>query len=58
MIIIVLVKEMVKLSKFDIVILYREHRISVEKLRKREMKWLDMFENWEKWMSKRFRKVN
>ena len=58
MIIIVLVKEMVKLSKFYIVILHREHRISVEKLRKREMKWLDMFENWEKWMSKRFRKVN
>lgn len=34
-----------------------EHRISVDKLRKREMKWLDMFENWEKWMSKRFKKI-
>ena len=26
-------------------------------LRKRELKWLDMLENWEKWMSKRFKKV-
>ncbi|ELU13647.1 hypothetical protein CAPTEDRAFT_73725, partial [Capitella teleta] len=25
--------------------------------RKRELKWLDMLENWEKWMSKRFKKV-
>ncbi|ESO97624.1 hypothetical protein LOTGIDRAFT_53462, partial [Lottia gigantea] len=28
-----------------------------EILRKRELKWLDMMENWEKWMSKRFKKV-
>ncbi|XP_063448562.1 TBC1 domain family member 10A-like [Mytilus edulis] len=34
-----------------------EHRISFEKLRKREMKWLEMFENWEKCMSKRFKKI-
>jgi hypothetical protein len=34
-----------------------EHRIPVDVLRKREVKWLDMLENWEKWMSKRFRKV-
>ncbi|KAK3083693.1 hypothetical protein FSP39_001531 [Pinctada imbricata] len=34
-----------------------EYRIPIEKLRKRELKWLEMFENWEKWMSKRFRKV-
>ena len=27
-------------------------------LRKRELKWLDMLENWEKWMSKRFKKVS
>jgi len=26
-------------------------------LRKREVKWLEMLENWEKFMSKRFRKV-
>ncbi|XP_071094211.1 TBC1 domain family member 10B-like [Haliotis cracherodii] len=33
------------------------HRLPPEILRKREIKWLDMFENWEKWMSKRFKKV-
>ncbi|XP_046373720.1 TBC1 domain family member 10B-like isoform X2 [Haliotis rufescens] len=32
------------------------HRLPPEILRKREIKWLDMFENWEKWMSKRFKK--
>ncbi|XP_064612827.1 LOW QUALITY PROTEIN: TBC1 domain family member 10B-like [Liolophura sinensis] len=35
----------------------QEFRIPVEVTRKREMKWLEMFENWEKWMSKRFKKV-
>jgi len=35
----------------------REERIPVDVLRRREVKWLDMLENWEKWMSKRFRKV-
>ncbi|XP_074643871.1 TBC1 domain family member 10B-like [Tubulanus polymorphus] len=34
-----------------------ERRLPVAKLRKRELKWLDMLENWEKWMSKRFKKV-
>lgn len=34
-----------------------DRRIPPEILRKREIKWLDMFENWEKWMSKRFKKV-
>ncbi|KAK7499055.1 hypothetical protein BaRGS_00009602 [Batillaria attramentaria] len=34
-----------------------DKRIPPEVLRKRELKWLDMFENWEKWMSKRFKKV-
>ena len=29
----------------------------IEVIRKREIKWLDMFQNWEKWMSKRFKKV-
>ena len=36
----------------------REQRISVDLLRKRELKWVEMLENWEKWMSKRFRKVS
>ena len=31
--------------------------LPTEVLRKRELKWLDMFENWEKWMTKRFKKV-
>ncbi|BFZ18383.1 hypothetical protein BsWGS_21422 [Bradybaena similaris] len=35
----------------------RERRLPQEKLRKRETKWLDMFINWDKWMSKRFKKV-
>ena len=34
-----------------------DKRLPPEVLRKREIKWLDMFENWEKWMSKRFKKV-
>ncbi|CAL1543649.1 unnamed protein product [Lymnaea stagnalis] len=34
-----------------------ERRLPQEKLRKRETKWLDMFVNWDKWMSKRFKKV-
>ncbi|KAL3856753.1 hypothetical protein ACJMK2_011475 [Sinanodonta woodiana] len=34
-----------------------ERRTPIETLRKRELKWLDMFQNWEKWMSKRFKKV-
>ncbi|XP_013380017.1 TBC1 domain family member 10B-like [Lingula anatina] len=34
-----------------------ESPIPLEILRKRELKWLDMLENWEKWMSKRFKKV-
>lgn len=34
-----------------------EDRMPVAVLRKRELKWLDMLENWEKWMSKRFKKV-
>ncbi len=36
----------------------RQHVTPLEVLRKREVKWLDMLENWEKWMSKRFKKVN
>ncbi|KAG7334682.1 hypothetical protein KOW79_001278 [Hemibagrus wyckioides] len=31
--------------------------ISVEVARHREMKWLDMFKNWDKWISRRFPKV-
>ncbi|XP_060747973.1 TBC1 domain family member 10A-like [Tachysurus vachellii] len=31
--------------------------ISVEVARHREMKWLDMFKNWDKWVSRRFPKV-
>ena len=36
---------------------YRASTVPVTVLRKRELKWLDMLENWEKWMSKRFKKV-
>ncbi|KAF5894740.1 TBC1 domain family member 10B [Clarias magur] len=31
--------------------------VSVEVARHREMKWLDMFKNWDKWISRRFPKV-
>lgn len=34
-----------------------EHRIAIDKLRQRELKWLEMFDDWEKWMSKRFKKI-
>ncbi|XP_069135910.1 TBC1 domain family member 10A-like [Argopecten irradians] len=34
-----------------------ERRLPPEILRKRELKWLDMFDDWEKWMSKRFKKI-
>lgn len=34
-----------------------ESPVPPEVVRKREVKWLDMLENWEKWMSKRFKKV-
>ena len=43
---------------FGVVVhLFRDERIPVAVLRRREVKWLEMLENWEKWMSKRFRKV-
>jgi hypothetical protein len=38
-------------------IIYSESIIPVAILREREAKWLEMLENWEKWMSKRFKKV-
>ncbi len=40
-----------------VIFFFRDYRIPVDVLRKRELKWLDMLENWEKWMSKRFKKV-
>ncbi|KAL7860915.1 hypothetical protein AOLI_G00172640 [Acnodon oligacanthus] len=34
-----------------------EKEISVDVARHREMKWLDMFRNWDKWITRRFPKV-
>ncbi|XP_069044149.1 TBC1 domain family member 10B [Lepisosteus oculatus] len=34
-----------------------EREMRVEVARQREMKWLDMFNNWDKWVSRRFQKV-
>ncbi|KAI7803329.1 TBC1 domain family member 10A-like [Triplophysa rosa] len=34
-----------------------EAEIRVAVARQREMKWLDMFRNWDKWISRRFQKV-
>ncbi|XP_056384654.1 TBC1 domain family member 10A [Hyla sarda] len=35
----------------------REEEVSVEVLRQREAKWLDMLLNWDKWMAKRHKKI-
>uniref|UniRef100_A0A7N6AAZ6 Rab-GAP TBC domain-containing protein n=1 Tax=Anabas testudineus TaxID=64144 RepID=A0A7N6AAZ6_ANATE len=34
-----------------------EREVRVEVARQREMKWLDMFKNWDKWVKHRFQKV-
>ncbi|KAM6155376.1 TBC1 domain family member 10B [Rhynchocyon petersi] len=34
-----------------------ESSISVDVARQRELKWLEMFSNWDKWLSRRFQKV-
>lgn len=34
-----------------------ESSLSVEVARQRELKWLDMFKHWDKWVSRRFQKV-
>ncbi|KAI1896383.1 hypothetical protein AGOR_G00094220 [Albula goreensis] len=34
-----------------------ERDVSVDVARQREMKWLDMFNHWDKWISRRFQKV-
>ncbi|XP_066497869.1 TBC1 domain family member 10B-like [Hoplias malabaricus] len=34
-----------------------DRELSVEVARHREMKWLDMFQSWDKWISRRFPKV-
>jgi len=35
----------------------RESSIPVDVARQRELKWLEMFSNWDKWLSRRFQKV-
>ncbi|KAG9468464.1 hypothetical protein GDO78_022705 [Eleutherodactylus coqui] len=35
----------------------RETAIPVEIARQRELKWLEMFSNWDKWLLRRFQKV-
>lgn len=34
-----------------------EKEVRVEVARQREVKWLDMFHNWDKWVKHRFQKV-
>lgn len=36
---------------------YSEKDLRVEVARQREVKWLDMFHNWDKWVKHRFQKV-
>lgn len=35
-----------------------ESAIPVDVGRQRELKWLDMFSHWDKWLSRRFQKVS
>lgn len=35
----------------------RAQEVPPEVLRQRELKWLEMLKNWDKWISKRFKKV-
>lgn len=35
----------------------RAQEVPPEVLRHRELKWLEMLKNWDKWISKRFKKV-
>lgn len=37
--------------------LHRLEEIPLEVLRQRESKWLDMLNNWDKWMAKKHKKV-
>lgn len=38
-------------------LLYRLEEVPLEVLRQRESKWLDMLNNWDKWMAKKHKKV-
>lgn len=37
--------------------LHRLEEVPLEVLRQRESKWLDMLNNWDKWMAKKHKKV-
>jgi len=36
---------------------HRAQEVPLEVLRHREIKWLDMLNHWDRWISKRFKKV-
>ncbi|KAK2493193.1 hypothetical protein MC885_015725 [Smutsia gigantea] len=38
-------------------LLHRLEEVPLEVLRQRESKWLDMFNNWDKWMAKKHKKI-
>lgn len=38
-------------------LIHRLEEVPLEVLRQRESKWLDMFNNWDKWMAKKHKKV-
>lgn len=38
-------------------LLHRLEEVPLEVLRQRESKWLDMLNNWDKWMAKKHKKV-
>lgn len=39
-------------------LLHRLEEVPLEVLRQRESKWLDMLNNWDKWMAKKHKKVS
>lgn len=40
-----------------LLLLHRLEEVPLEVLRQRESKWLDMLNNWDKWMAKKHKKV-
>lgn len=38
-------------------LIHRLEEVPLEVLRQRESKWLDMLNNWDKWMAKKHKKV-
>ena len=44
-------------SNYFLVLFFRDWNTPVQVIRRREIKWLDMLDDWDKWMSKKPKKV-